>query len=294
MNRRALFWAYVFLILASLLWSAVGLLVKGAVTTVNSHGVSFFRFFIGVLFLLAFMKLSRVRFQLNLRHPLVWWAAIGKAVNYIFENLGISMGPAWGNLIVGPVQTVGLFLLAVFFLKEKPTVRKVAATLACLAGVFLMRGHGSGPGLTWFIVALMVFSGVGAAVHVFMQRKLVDQMESLNLNTSVFLVASLITLLPLPVVGQVTGPVTWVAVLSLTALGLITGLSFHLFALAIRHVPMIQVTILSNVGFLFTPLWAWLAFGDPISARVMAGAALSIGGIVLVSLPTMKGVPPTD
>jgi drug/metabolite transporter (DMT)-like permease len=282
------------LILASLLWSVVGLLVKGAVTMVDSHAVSFFRFILGVGFLILFMRIARVPLRLELRHPFIYFAALGKVVNYLFENLGIAMGPAWSNLIVGPVATVSLFLLAVFFLGEKSTLRKVLSTLACLGGVVLMRGGGGATGLTWTIVGLMIFSGIGAAAHVFYQRKLVDRMDSLNLNTSIFLVSSLITLAPLPVLGHVTGPVTWLAVGCLLALGLITGLSFHLFALAIRHVPMIQVTILSNVGFLFTPIWAYLAFGSPITVDVMAGAALAISGIILVSLPSPRIVAPVD
>jgi drug/metabolite transporter (DMT)-like permease len=57
---------------------------------------------------------------------------------------------------------------------------------------------------------------------------------------------------------------------------------------------MIQVTILSNVGFLFTPIWAYLAFGSPLTVHVMAGAALAISGIILVSLPSPRIVAPVD
>jgi DME family drug/metabolite transporter len=189
---------------------------------------------------------------------------------------------------------VMLGVLSALFLKERVTPRKIGAVILTILGVSLLRAKSGEAGLTHAIILMMIFSGIGAAVHVFLQRRLVESMDSLNLNTSVFIAASLITLLPLPVLGHFTGQFSFAALFSLLGLGLITGLSFHLFALALRSVPIIRVTILSNVGFLFTPIWAWLAFSDPLSLRVLFGAALSISGIVLVSLPGRRALPPVD
>ena len=288
-QKGSLAGAYACLITASVMWGFVGVLVKVSQPMVDSWTLSFLRFAVGVVFLLVFMRFSKVATRIDLRHPLVWLAAAGKAANYILENLGLSMGPAWGNVIVGPVQTVALVLFAAVLLGERITVKKVFAIACCIIGVLLVKARDpGGPGLPLAIIVLMVCSGLGAAVHVYLTRRLAGSMASMSLNASVFLAAALITALPLPAVGHAMGPVSILPVLAVTGLGLITALSFHFFTLAVRAMPMIQVTIIANIGFLLTPFWSLLFFGTVISWQVLVGIAISLAGIVLVSLPARR------
>jgi len=298
--------AYLGLIAATLMWSLVGLLIKFSAVMVNSHVISFARFAFGVVFLLGLMAVQKIPIRLNLLHPLIWVGVIGKAVNYAFENFGVSLGNSYANIIVLPVQTVALFLFAVLVLKESLTFLKTAAALSALAGMFLIHWAGRSPGsllahaagdgkamdVHLLVTVLMIISGIGAAAHVISQKKLIEKMDSGNLNLSVFLLASFVTAAPLPLVGEVTGPFRLSAMVALVVLGLITGLSFYLFALALKKIPMIPIAIISNLNILFMLLWSKLFFHDAISIYVMAGALLCLAGIVLVNLPGRRSAEP--
>ena len=149
--------AYLGLIAATLMWSLVGLLIKFSAVMVNSHVISFARFAFGVVFLLGLMAVQKIPIRLNLLHPLIWVGVIGKAVNYAFENFGVSLGNSYANIIVLPVQTVALFLFAVLVLKESLTFLKTAAALSALAGMFLIHWAGRSPG------SLLAHASWGAA-----------------------------------------------------------------------------------------------------------------------------------
>ncbi len=282
--------AYLGLILATLMWSLVGLLIKYSVVMVNSHVVSFGRFAFGVLFLVILMGFQKNALRMNLTHPLIWIGAAGKAVNYAFENFGVNLGYSYANIIVQPVQTLALFLFAVVVLKESLTPLKTLAALSALAGVFLIHWDGGGMETHLFVTILMIASGIGAAVHVITQKKLVSKMDPGNLNLSVFFAASLITALPLPLIGEATGPFRLSALTSLVVLGLITGLSFYFFALALKKISLIPIAIISNLSILFMLLWSKLFFDEPMSVYVIVGAVFCLVGIVVVNLPGKKKV----
>lgn len=277
--------AYLGLFAATLMWSLVGLLIKWSALMVNSHVISFARFVFGVVFLLAFMALQKIPIRLNLIHPLIWFGVIGKAVNYAFENFGVSLGNSYANIIVLPVQTISLFLFAVLILRESLTFLKTAAAVSTLAGVILIQWAGDAINAHGFVTFLMVVSGIGAAAHVISQKELIGKMDAGNLNLSVFLLASLVTAVPLPFAGEITGPFRLSAMVSLVVLGLITGLSFYLFAIALKKLPMIPIAIISNLNILFMLLWSRLFFHDAVAPHVVVGAVLCLVGIVSVSLP---------
>lgn len=276
--------AYLALIAATLMWSFVGLLIKISGAVANSHVISFARFAFGVVFLIGFMLVKKMEIRLNLWHPLIWIGVLGKIVNYAFENWGVSLGNSYANVIVLPVQTISLFVFAVLVLKESLTLLKSAATLLTIAGVFLIQWDGKATTPHLFVTALMIISGIGSAVHVISQKKLVEQIDSGNLNLSVFLLASLLMATPLPFAGEWTGPFRISGAVSLVALGLITGLSFYLFTFAMKKIPMIPLAVISNASILFILLWSKMFFHEAISFYVTTGAVLCLVGIVLVNV----------
>ncbi|GBF78015.1 EamA family transporter [Paenibacillus sp. 598K] len=284
---------YVYLLLATLAWSFVGLLVKSASTMVDAPLITFARFSLGILFLGAFLFMKNGRLELRGNLRWIWLGAIGKSINYIFENIAISMGYAYGNILVPPIQTVVLLAASAWLFRERVSGKGWIAAACCIAGVLAISWNGqpldSLLGASGWITVLFACSAFGSALHVLSQKRLIEQMDNGTMNFSVFFWCSVLTALPLPVQSAgLIGPVSGAALLALAALGLITGLSFVWFAEAVRRVPFPMVILVSNSMALFTILWSFLFLGEPITGYILGGTFLFFLGLVLLHLPLMR------
>nr|WP_285855672.1 DMT family transporter [Paenibacillus camelliae] len=278
------------LLLATLAWSFVGVLVKTGATMVDSAIITFARFFFGVVFLGLYLYIRNGKINLRLGLKWIWIGAIGKALNYIFENIAIHIGYSYGNILVQPVQTVVLLLAAALLFKDKITKRSWVAAVLCIIGVIIVGWNGvplhellNGGGIT---TILFILAGIGAAVHVLSQRMLIQTMDNGNMNVSIFIISTCLVTLPIPFQSEgFVGPVTVWAWGALLLLGLITGFSFLWSAEAIKRVPFTIVALAGNCTVLFTILWSYLFFNDPITIYVLAGTFVFVAGLLLLNIP---------
>jgi drug/metabolite transporter (DMT)-like permease len=114
-------------------------------------------------------------------------------------------------------------------------------------------------------------------------------MDSADMNFSVFLLSTLVTAVPVPFDGRITPPVTFAGVFALVALGFITGISFLLYAKALKKVSLLAATLIGNASVLFILLWAWLFYGEDVNAPMVVGALIMVVGLVLINLPLPSG-----
>lgn len=281
---------YVLLLLATLAWSFVGVLVKTGATMVDSAIISFARFFFGVVFLGLYLLIRNGKIDLRLGLKWIWIGAIGKAANYVFENIALHIGYSYGNILVQPVQTVVLLLAAAWMFKEKITKRSWSAAALCVIGVIIVGWNGvpfqellEGGGVTTLLFTL---AGIGAAVHVLSQRMLIQTMDNGSMNVSIFLVSTCLVTLPIPFQSEgFVGPITLWAWGALLLLGLITGFSFLWSAEAIKRVPFTIVAIAGNCTVLFAILWSYLFYKDPITSYVLTGTCIFVAGLLLLNFP---------
>lgn len=263
--------------------------MKSASFMVDSSVITVSRFIFGVVFLYILMLLKREKRIIYWNQKWIWIGVLGKCCNYIFENIAISNGHAYGNVVVWPVQTIFIAVISILFFKEAMHIRKGVGIILCITGVVIVSFRGaplseffsSG----WLTLVLFIFSAIGAGVHLLSQKKLIDSMDPGNMNLTVFLFCSIFTSIPLPFTFHLTGPFSLWPVLSLVGLGFITGLSFYINAKALKKVPFLTATIISNSSLLFTLLWAWLAYGETINAFILFGAVLLVIGIILANIP---------
>jgi len=284
---------YVLLLLATLSWSFVGVLVKSASVTVDSSIITFARFFLGIAFLGAYLLLKDGRIQLRSAMPWIWLGAIGKSCNYFFENMAISIGYSYGNMLVPPIQTVTLLIVTTIWLKERVGLKGWIAAAMCLSGVVLIGWNGDATGLLagegGWTTLLFAIAGIGAAIHVLSQKMLIKSMDAGNMNFSIFFWASILMAIPIPFQADVPDlPLTAWTWVTLALLGLITGLSFNWFAEALRRVSFPVVIIISNSTAVFMLIWSYLFYREPITLYIVTGAAVFIAGIVLLNLPIGK------
>jgi len=280
---------YALLFLAVLSWSFVGILVKSASLMVDSATITFARFSLGIVFLglLLFWRDKRLRVHIN--NKWIWIGALGKCCNYYFENIALSIGYSYGNILVGPIQTVLLLLLSAFYFKEHVSRQGWAAAAICILGVLVISWNGLSPvqmlasnGLT---TLLFVISAVGTTFHVLSQKVLIQSMDSENMNFSVFFWCSLLMALPLPAQAHTTGEFSLWGLGALILLGLITGLSFNWYAKAMKKVSFTVLILVGNSSVLFSILWSYLFFREPVTIYIIFGALMFIGGLLMFNWP---------
>lgn len=280
------------LILATLMWSFVGIFVKYASFMVDSWIITFCRFFFGIVFLGMILYWQDRRIVLHWKTPWIWYGAIAKLCNYIFENMAIAIGYAYGNIVVMPAQTVVLMAISFFYFKEKINGAHLIAAAACIVGVGLVGWNGASLdelfGHNALLTGLFVLAAIGASLHVVSQKMLIKHYKTGEMNFSVFAIASLLAFVPLPVVSEGVGAFEWIGLFSLIMLGFITGVSFYISAHALKTVPLSLASIIMNSSVLFTLLWAWLFFQEPITGYVIAGAFLFITGMLILNFAARR------
>lgn len=282
---------YLLLFLATLLWSFVGILVKSASTMADSMVITFARFGFGIVFLGLYIRWKGPGIKLRFNLHWIWIGALGKSCNYFFENMAISSGYSYGNILISPIQTILLLFISALFLKEKIDFRGWIAAFSCILGVLLISWNGMALSdllqVGALTTGLYALSAVGVVFHVLSQKMLIKEMDAGNMNFNIFLLCTIMMALPLPMGSSLPEPgqaSIW-AIGALVALGLITGLSFYWFSQALQTVPFTVAVLVSNCSILFTVLWSHLVYHDPVTVYLLAGVAIVISGLLMLNLP---------
>ena len=272
-------------------------MIKASGTMVSPMMLSFLRFAIGVCLLLAIQGVKTGRLSLQLAGGWIVAGGILKAVHYLGENYGVMRGFSYGGIIVWPIQTLVILVVSVTVFREKLTRRMMLGTAMCLSGIALVTWNGAPyevfiqANASTFLAFLL--AGIGAAGFFIAQKRLVEKMEIVRMNVSMFLYGMLTTLLVLPVtsarIPHIRGAANIPGALSIFLLGAITCVGFLLQAAAIRKVPMVLATIIQSCTVILSILWGVLFYGDPLSGYVIAGTAIFLVGIGVVTVKAENG-----
>ncbi|WP_204498201.1 DMT family transporter [Aquibacillus albus] len=280
------------LLLSTLMWSFVSILVKAASFTVDSYTITFLRFFLGVIFLFLFIWMSKRKVKITWKSKWIWYGALGKVMNYLFENFGVSIGYAYEQILITPFLTIFMLLFSIFYFKEKATFLSLVSAALCISGVFLISWNGLPMHelleFDLFLTLIFALSAFGASFHFVSQKVLIQKMDAVDMNLSIFLWCSLITTLPLPAQFEWSGDFNGISIFALVALGFITGTSFIIYSKALKQVSFLVAAILVNSSVLFTLFWSWLFYNEPITIYVIVGSLLFLIGMILLSLPAAK------
>lgn len=279
---------YLYLIIATLLWSFVGVMVKSASTMFSSSLITLGRFLFGFIFLGLFMRVKGKKITLHWKDKWIWIGVIGKSLNYIFENIAINIGYSYSNIIIWPIQSIFIMIMAFILFKEKIQPIKIVASIFCMVGVLLVSWKGM-PLSELFdgdLLAsiLLVFAAIGAGVHITSQKALINTIDSGNMNFSVFLLSSIVTFIPVPFTFHISNNVNLWAVISIVGLGFITGISFYLHAEALKKVSFLAAGIVCNSSVLFSLLWSRLFLNESMNSFVISGVVILLIGMILISI----------
>lgn len=264
------------LLIAALLWSLAGVLIKGlawpALAVAGGRGV------IAALFLLATtrgLKFTWSRVQVG---GAIAYAAC--TVTFVIAN---KLTTAANAILLQYTAPVWVALLGAWLLHEKPSRADWWAMVAALGGMSLFFANE----LRWISVLgnlIGVLSGMCFAVLVILLRKQKDSsaVESIILgNFLAFFIG-----LPALVAAPALPASGW---LVLFALGIVQlGLSYRFYAKAIKHVTALEAVIIPVIEPIFNPLWVLFFFGERPGLLAIIGGTLVLGAVTLRAIAAIR------
>ncbi|MBQ9210679.1 MAG: DMT family transporter [Clostridia bacterium] len=291
---------YIYLLLVALMFSLGGTSVRMIRPFFSPSMITLMRFVVGVFWLLMLKLVKKKRFQPDFaqafRKHWKWLAfgAVAKMVAYSLENIGLSIGVSYGNILTQPAQMILLTVLGVLVLKEGMNAWKWTGVILCVTGILLISWNGLSVdaflGENMPLTILYVLSGICAGLFIFAQKKVANDFDILDSNLVMFSMASLLALFVPAAQGNFLPAAVpdWKCVIAILYFGFVTGIGFYLNAKAIPLVPFQMVAILQSTMVLFSLVWGYLFFQEQITGWIISGAVLFVIGIVCVNLASNR------
>ena len=213
-------------------------------------------------------------------------------VGYYFSSFADFLGLQYissglGRLILFIYPTL-VVLLSLAFLHKRPAVREVVALGVTYSGIALVMSNaigGSNANLA-LGAALCFASAAGYAVYLVASSQVVQRVGSVRFTAyamsvaSVFCILQFLLLRPLSALqmpGEVYGLALAMALIS-------TVLPVFITTEALKRIGANQVALFGALGPATTIFFGWLGLDEIMTPVQLAGAALVLAGVVLVTL----------
>jgi drug/metabolite transporter (DMT)-like permease len=269
---RMKFRAVSFLVVAAVLWSLGGLLIK--LVAWNPLAIAGMRSAIAALVMLAFRR--KMHFNLS---PAQLGGAACYAATVILFVIANKWTTAANAILLQYTAPVYVALLSTWLLKERISRSDLITVFAALGGMilFFLDDLSSG-GLLGNAIAIL--SGVSFAGTALCLRKQKDgsPLESLFIGN---LIAFMIGL---PFILRSSPTATgWLGLVLLGVFQL--GFSYILYAEAIKHVTALEATLIPVIEPILNPIWVFILLKE------QPGAWAILGGIIVILSVTLRGLP---
>jgi drug/metabolite transporter (DMT)-like permease len=266
------------LVACALLWSLAGVLIKSAdwppLAVAGARGL------IAGVFLAA-VNARHLRFTWS---PLQLGAAVAYAGCTILFLVATKLTTAANAILLQYTAPIWIALFGAWLLRERATRTDWLTIAAMLAGMGLFfSGDLRFTGLLGNLLA--VLSGVFFAAMTMLLRKQKDgsPLESILLgNLLAFLVG-------LPAMVRAPAPSS-TCLLMLGLLGVVQlGAAYQLYSRAIRHLPALQVVLITVLEPILNPTWVLLAIGERPGPRALVGGVIVLGASTFRSIAATRG-----
>ncbi len=256
-------------------------------------GVLFFRYLFATIFMGLLMFAKRESFSIDRRQLLILLI-----LGLLFSSSSLFLFDAYNYIPAGLATTV-VYLYPVFtalimiLLKVRPTPQVWVSIIATLIGVFILMDPLKSAAFNFTGAILSVLSALSYAVYLVIVNQS-GKMKKLSAHVITFYALSTGTVMFLiqhfseggEFLRGISGAKDWI---DLLALGLIpTMISLLALAVATKNIGPTKTAVLG----VFEPITAiavgTLAFGEPFTANVAAGALICIAAIIYMILSGRK------
>jgi drug/metabolite transporter (DMT)-like permease len=267
--------AILFLMLAAMLWSTSGVLVK--VMDWQPMAILAGRSLFTSLVFLVYLR----------RIPTKWtrWKILAAVASILTQFLFVTstkLTTAANSIFLQYTAPIYVVLLAFWFLREKPSRTDWASMGIIFLGLLLFFGDKlSTNGFYGNILA--VLSGVTSAVMVVSFRAQKDGAPA----ESVLIASLFMAIFGFPFILKETWTVTnW---LIIAYLGLFQiGLAFVFFTKAIKHIPALEANLVGTLEPILNPLWVFLFLGESMGSFALLGGLVVLAGVIFSAVGSAR------
>ncbi|HLQ02639.1 MAG TPA: DMT family transporter [Burkholderiales bacterium] len=223
---------------------------------------------------------------------IVFLGFIGYYFASFVDFLGLQyISAGVGRLILFVYPTL-VVVLSLAFLRKRPGAREIVALAVTYAGLALVMSKAMGGASSNFALGagLCFASAAGYAVYLVAGSQVVQRVGSVRFTAyattvaSAFCIAQFFLLRPLSALAlpaEVYGLAIAMAIFS-------TVLPVFITSEALRRIGANQVALFGALGPVTTIFFGWLGLDEIMTPVQLAGAALVLGGVVLVTLRPAK------
>ena len=267
--------AIVFLMIAAVLWSTSGIFLK--ILNWQPIAVLAGRSLFSSLVFLVYLRHIPRRFT-----HWQWVAALSSVVTQFLYITAIQMTTAANAIFLQYTAPIYILLLGYWFLREKPSRADLVAMLVIFAGLGLFFGDRLSPGgFTGNLLAIL--SGVTMAMMTVAMRAQKDGSPAES-----FLLANMLGVLlgGYFVFQQPWTVANWAGIAYLGIFQI--GLAFLLYSLAIKVIPALEATLISNLEPILNPVWVFFFIGETPGPLALLGALVVLAGVVISSIASVR------
>lgn len=267
--------AIFFLVLAAMLWSTAGVLVKALdwqpLSILAGRGL-----FTSIVFLLYMRRLPRNITRWTLL------AAGGSILTQFLFVTSTKLTTAANSIFLQYTAPIYVVLLAYWLLREKPTRSDWIAMGIIFLGLLLFFGDQlSTEGFYGNILAML--SGVTSAVMMVAFRAQKDSSP----EDSVLLASILFAILGFPsILNETQTVVAWSAIAYLGIFQI--GLAFIFFTKGIKEIPALEANLIGTLEPILNPVWVFLFLGERMGSSALLGGLVVLAGVIVSAVGSAR------
>lgn len=284
--------ARLYLLIAAmvLMWSANFIIGKVATREFPVITLSGLRVLLAAAILLAFFTarhglagFAQLRREWKLMALLALFGVVG---NQVFFIAGLKYTSVAHSSLIISLSPVFVLIIARLHKLEELSAMKLAGLALSLAGVAVLAGErgGPGPGASLLGDLLALTGSVSFAYYVVIAKEVTPRFDSLSMNTFTYALGAVL-MLPVTLGGVLTGGASgvsakaWLAMVYMAACASVAA--YVIFYYALRFISATRMTALSYLQPVLATLLGLFLLKEPITARLLVGAAVVFAGVYL-------------
>ncbi len=264
--------------------------VLGKLITLSPVLTIFVRSILGIIFLLAFMKIVKINTRINIKSHFAFFLLSGASlaghwVLYFYSIQISTVAVAVIALFTYPVVTT---LLEPLFFKTSIEMHNIVASIIVLIGVVIIVPDFDLNNNITFGVFVGIISSILYSCRNLLSKKYIQHYSGVTILFYQLIVAS-IFLLPLGIYNY--APVSKTQIVYLLFLGLVTTTLGHvLFVRSLKHFSTSTVSIISSLQPVYAIVLAVIIINESLSLRVIIGGGIIFAMVLLQNYLAYKKV----
>ena len=274
-----------------MIWGAAPPIFKVSLTNIPPFTLAFWRFFLGALILLVFLRKkaaipTKSRKDLKL---LVWYALTGITINIIFFFWGLKLTQSINSPLIASGAPILTFFLAIIFLKEKFKFKKFFGMILGSIGILLiilepLLKTGIGGSLTGNI--FLVIATLAAVVQTIIGKEALPKFEPFAFTFWAFVIGSA-SFFPLALYEYGTIHNLYQHLNMNGFMGIVYGaifssaIAYSLYAWGLSKISATDASLFTYVDPIIGTILSVFVLKEPVTAYYLAGGLMMFGGIFI-------------